>query len=174
MLFTKTKIDGLLIINIESKADHRGSLDRFFCQHELAEHGIDFTLAQAYRSTSLLKNTLRGLHYQTSPKSEIKIIQCLRGAIFDLVIDLRPDSATYGQWQSVELTADNQALLLVPQHCAHGYMTLTDNCLVECLASEFYAPEYEAGVRWNDPAFQITWPNSNPIVSDKDQGWALR
>lgn len=169
MQFIKTKIDGLLIIKAEPRSDQRGSLERFFCQQELAVQGITFNLAQAYQSTSLLKNTLRGLHYQKSPKAEIKIIQCLRGAIFDVAVDLRPGSATYGQWESVELSSDNKTLFLIPQYFAHGYLTLTNDCLVQCLGSEFYSPEQESGLLWNDPALNIAWPTNEPILSDKDK-----
>ena len=173
MKITKTKIEGLLLIDLEPRRDDRGSLERFFCLKEFADNGIDFNLVQAYQSVSKFKHTLRGLHYQKDPKAEDKIIQCLRGLIYDVAVDLRQDSPTYQQWVAQELSGESRKLFLVPKGFAHGYLTLTEDCLVQCLASEFYSPEHEAGVRWNDPFFNIQWPTINPILSEKDKNWLL-
>lgn len=173
MKITNMIIPDLKLIEPEPREDFRGEIARFFCQTEYQNSGIAFNLTQAYQSWSKLKHTLRGLHYQRQPKAEDKLIQCLRGVIFDVALDLRPKSPTYGRWASQILDADNQKLFFVPKGFAHGFMTLTDNCMIQCLSTTAYSPDYEAGIRWNDQRFMIKWPSNEPILSDKDKGWPL-
>lgn len=173
MIFYNTRIKDVYIIEPELKNDERGNFGRFFCKNELAENGIKFDIAQINRSLINKKGTIKGLHFQKSPKSENKIIQCIFGSIYDVVVDMRKDSETYGQWVSVELTQDNKKMLLIPKGCAHGFQTLSDNCEVQYFMSEFYFPEYESGVRYDDPFFNIKWPIEKPILSEKDKNWPL-
>ena len=171
MIFHKTKIDGLYIIEPELRIDDRGYYTRLFCKKELLEHGLEFDIMQINRSVTKKKGTIRGIHFQKEPKSEGKIMQCIKGAIYDVAIDLRKGSSTYGQWIGEELTEDNNKILFIPKGFAHGFQTLTDNSLVQYPVSEFYSPEYEDGIRWDDSLFSITWPLKNPILSDKDRCW---
>lgn len=173
MIFHKTKIKDVYIIEPEFKKDERGYLGRFFCKNELAKNGIKFDIAQISQSLISKKGTIKGLHFQKFPKSEDKVIQCISGAIYDVAVDLRNGSDTYGQWFSVELTEDNKRMVLIPKGFAHGFQTLADNCEVQYFMSEFYSPEYESGVRWNDPAFNIKWPIKDPTLSKKDNNWPL-
>lgn len=173
MIFHKTKIKDVYIIEPELKKDERGSFGRFFCKKELAENGIKFDMAQTNRSLINKKGTIKGLHFQKFPKSEDKVIQCIFGAIYDVAVDLRKDSETYGQWVGTELTQDNKKMFLIPKGCAHGFQALADNCEVQYFMSEFYSPEYASGVRWDDPAFNIKWPIKNPLLSEKDKSWLL-
>lgn len=173
MIFHKTKIEGLYVIEPEFKVDERGYFGRIFCMEELKKAGLDFNLAQASLSFNKKKGTIRGMHFQKEPKAEDKIVQCVRGAIYDVAVDLRPDSATYGKWVAEELNEDNKKMFYIPKGFAHGFQTITDDCLVQYLMSEFYSPEHASGVRWNDPFFGITWPIKNPILSKKDMEWPL-
>jgi len=171
MIFHKTKIEGVYVIEPELKVDSRGYYTRIFCEKELAEHGLTFDVAQINRSVTTKKGTIRGMHFQKEPKSEGKLMQCVKGKIFDVAIDLRKDSKTYGHWIGEELTEDNNKMLFVPKGFAHGFQTLTDDCLVQYPVSEYYSPEYEGGIRWDDPSFTIHWPIENPILSEKDKQW---
>jgi dTDP-4-dehydrorhamnose 3,5-epimerase len=171
MKFTKTKIEGLYLIGPEPKNDERGYFARIFCQEELKKNGLTFNVRQANRSFSEKKGTLRGMHFQKAPRAEDKIVQCLRGKIFDVAVDMRKDSKTFGQWVAEELTQDNQKMFLIPKGLAHGFQALTDQCEVLYLMSEFYSPEHASGIRWNDPFLNIIWPMENPIVSEKDKNW---
>jgi len=171
--FNKTKLKDVYIIEPMIMKDERGYFERFFCKDELKKRGIDFDVKQANRSLSNEKGILRGLHFQKDPKAEDKIVQCIRGKIFDVAVDVREGSPTYGEWISEELTEDNKKMLLVPKGCAHGFQTLTRNSEVMYFMSEFYSPEHATGLRWNDPLFNIPWPLSNPILSPKDQNWPL-
>ncbi|MCX6720129.1 MAG: dTDP-4-dehydrorhamnose 3,5-epimerase [Candidatus Staskawiczbacteria bacterium] len=173
MIFHKTKIKDVYIIEPELKNDERGYFSRFFCKKELAEIGVKFDIAQINQSLISKKGTIKGMHFQKSPKGEDKIIQCICGEIYDVVVDLRKNSETYGQWVSIELTEDNKKMLLIPKGCAHGFQTLTDNCEVQYFMSEFYSPEHASGVRWNDPVFNIKWPIKPPLFSEKDKNWPL-
>lgn len=173
MKINKTKIDGVYVIELEPRIDERGFFVRNFCKKELAEAGIDYDIAQINRSMTKNKGTIRGMHFQKYPKEESKIFQCLHGAIYYVAIDLRENSQTFGQWVAQELGEDNKKMILVPQGCASGFQTLTDNCEVQYWVSEFYSPEYEGGVRFDDPVFNIKWPIPNPILSDKDKNWPL-
>lgn len=173
MIFRKTKIKGLYVIEPELKEDERGYFARTFCKEEFAKMGCDFEIAQTNRSMTFKKGMIRGMHFQKEPKAEDKIIQCLKGKIFDVAIDLRPKSPTYGQWMAKELSEENKKMFLIPKGFAHGFQTLTDNCETQYYMSEFYSPEYAAGVRWNDPAFNVTWPIENPELSERDKNWPL-
>lgn len=173
MKFKKTKIEGLYIIELEPYVDERGDFVRVFCQKELAEIGIEFKIAQINQSLTKKRGTIRGMHFQKPPKAEDKIVRCLRGAIYDVAIDLRQDSSTYGQWLAQELTEDNKKMFLIPKGVAHGLQTLVDNCEVQYFMSEFYSPEHSSGVYWNDQFFNIKWPIKNPILSEKDKNWPL-
>ncbi len=170
MIFTKTKLQGAIIIEIEKQGDDRGFFARAWCRKEFEEHGLTFNPVQANIAFSKTKGILRGMHYQVAPNEEAKLIRCISGVIYDVIIDLRPDSATYRQWLGVELSADNYKMLYVPEGFAHGYQALMDNTEVFYQVSQFYSPKSERGVRWDDPAFSIKWPKiDNCIVSTKDE-----
>jgi dTDP-4-dehydrorhamnose 3,5-epimerase len=172
MIFKKTKLKGIFIIELEKHRDERGYFARTWCRNEFKENGLNSNLAQANTALSFQKGTLRGMHYQIAPYEETKIIRCIRGSVFDVVIDIRPDSITYGQWLGVELSFENQTMLYVPEGFAHGYKTLENNSEVFYLVSQFYTPDAERGIRWDDPAFNITWPEtSDLIISEKDKNW---
>jgi len=173
MKFHKTKINGLYVIELEPYIDERGYFVRVFCQKELAKIGIEFKIVQVNQSLTKKRGTIRGMHFQKPLKAEDKIVRCLRGAIYDVAIDLRKDSPTYGQWVSEELTEDNKKMFLIPKGFAHGFQTLTDNCEILYFMSEFYSPEHESGVRWDAPFFNIAWPIKNPILSENDKNWPL-
>ncbi len=171
MIFTKTKLKDAYIIEIEKWEDKRGFFARSWCQREFDAHGLISHLVQANISFNKKKGTLRGMHYQIAPYGETKLVRCIRGAIYDVIIDLRPDSPNCKQWIGVELTADNRKMLYVPENFAHGFITLEDNTEVFYQVSQFYSPEHERGVRYNDPAFGIKWPLDIEVISDKDKSW---
>lgn len=173
MIFKKTKIKSLYIIEPESKKDERGNFVRIFCEEELAKKGLAFDIKQINQSLTKKRGTIRGMHFQKEPKSEGKIVQCLKGEIYDVAADLREDSQTYGQWVAQELTENNKKMFFIPKGFAHGFQTLSDNCEVQYFMSEFYSPEYSDGVRWDEPIFKIKWPIKNPILSEKDKDWPL-
>jgi len=168
MIFTETPLAGAYVIELEPRDDERGFFARAFCQHEMAAHGLETTVAQANLSFNHRRGTLRGMHYQAAPHSEVKMVRCVNGAIWDAIVDLRPESPTHGQWFGVELSAANRRLFYVPKGFAHGYQSLTDGSEVLYMVTEFYAPGAEQGLRWNDPAFGIAWPIAEPILSPKD------
>ncbi len=175
MLFKETKLKGAYLIELEPILDERGFFARSFCQKEFKLHGINMDIAQGNVSYNKEKGTLRGMHYQTAPHEEAKLVSCLRGAIYDVIIDLRPDSLTYGKWTGVELTAHRSPLaahyrmLYIPKGFAHGFLTLEDDTEIFYLMSEFYAPGYGRGFRWDDPTFGIHWPDKIVVVSDQDR-----
>lgn len=172
MKFTEAKLTGACVIEIKKFEDQRGFFARGWCQKEFEAHGINFIPVQANIGFSATQGTLRGLHYQTTPHQEAKLIRCVKGAVFDVIVDMRPESPTYKQWFGVELAADNYKMLYIPEGCAHGYLSLQDNSEVFYQVSEFYAPGYEQGIRWDDPAFQIDWPIKKGLtISEKDQSW---
>jgi len=173
MIFHKTKIEGLYIIEPELKTDERGYFTKIFCKEELVKQGLVFDIVQANQSLTKKKGTIRGMHFQREPKAEDKIVQCLKGAIYDVVIDLREKSSTYGQWVSEELTEENKKMFFIPKGLAHGFQTLVDDSEVQYFMSEFYSPEYADGVNWKDPSFNIKWPIKNPFLSEKDQNWSI-
>lgn len=171
MIFKKTKITGVYLLEPEQLSDARGFFARMWCQTEFAEHGIDSRLVQCNLSFNPHKGTLRGMHYQRAPHEETKVVRCTMGAIFDVAVDLRPDSSTFKQWVGAPLTADNREMLVIPPGCAHGYLTLTDNTDVTYQMSAYYAPTHGAGVRWNDPAFGIRWPGDVTLIADRDRDY---
>jgi dTDP-4-dehydrorhamnose 3,5-epimerase len=172
MIFTETKLKGAFTIQIEKREDERGFFARAWCRKEFEAHGLTSHLAQANLSFNKEKGTLRGMHYQIVPLQEVKLVRCTRGAIYDVIIDLRSASATRGQWFGAELTAENHQMLYVPEGFAHGFQTLEDGTEVFYQVSQFYSPEHERGVRWNDPLFGVTWPEAeNRIISPKDLNW---
>lgn len=171
MKFIETKIGGVYIVELEKREDARGFFARSFDVNEFKERGLKETIVQANTSFSVKKGTLRGMHFQNTPFAETKYIRCTKGSFYDVAIDLRPDSETYKQWVGVELSADNHKYLYIPQGCAHGFVTLEDNTEALYLVSEFYTPQAEGGVRYNDPAFNIEWPISVVEISNKDNGW---
>jgi dTDP-4-dehydrorhamnose 3,5-epimerase len=171
MRFTETPIDGAWLIDVEPRGDDRGFFARAWCQNEFDAHGLTTGFVQCNLASSRWRGTLRGLHYQAEPHGEVKLARCIRGAIFDAIVDLRPGSSTYLRWFGAELSAENHRSLYVPAGCAHGYQALTDDCEVLYPVSAFYAPESERGVRWNDPAFGIEWPIEADHMSAKDRSW---
>lgn len=173
MKINKTKIDGIYTIELELRTDERGYFTRNFCKMELAEVGINYDIAQINRSFTKKKGTIRGLHFQKPPKGEAKIFQCLRGAIYYVAVDLRKDSDTFGEWYSEELSEENKKMILVPKGCGSGFQTISDDCEVQYWVSEFYSPECEGGVRFDDPFCNIKWPLPVAFVSDKDKNWPL-
>jgi len=171
MRFTKGSIAGAYIIDLQVHGDTRGFFARTFCSDAFAEHGLATSMVQMNMSYSAQKGTLRGLHYQVAPHDEAKLIRCTRGAVYDVVADVRPDSPTFLQWMGVHLSASNRRMVYVPEGCAHGFLTLSDNAEVFYPVSAAYAPDAERGLRYNDPAFDITWPAPVRLVSEKDQAW---
>lgn len=172
MIFTPTPIIDAYLIDIEKHGDDRGFFGRAFCENEFREQGIAFTVAQSNIGYSRTKGTLRGMHYQVAPYEEAKLVRCIRGAVFDVIIDLRKESSSYGQWYGTELTAGSHRLFHIPKGTAHGYLSLEDDSEIMYLVSEFYTPGAENGIRWDDPAFNIQWPiTDNLILSEKDQVW---
>ena len=170
MKFIETKLKGAYIIEPEPMEDERGFFARSFCQKEFKEHGLNFDVAQCNVSYNKKKGTIRGMHYQVAPYEEIKLVQCTAGAIFDVIIDLRPESPTFKQWFGYLLVAGTYRMLYVPKGFAHGYLSLKNNTAVFYQISEFYHPECERTIRWDDPTFGIKWPiMSEYIVSEKDR-----
>lgn len=168
MKFTETKLNGAFIITPDSIEDDRGFFARVFCRHEFEEHGLNYDMVQCNISFNRNKGTLRGMHYQTAPHSEVKLIRCTAGSIYDVIIDLRPESGTFKQWIAAELSEQKHQMLYVPEGFAHGYQTLEDETEVFYQVSAFYKQASERGVRWNDPAFGIKWPLPVTSVSIKD------
>lgn len=169
MIFTETKIKGAFIVDIKRISDDRGFFGRAFCQREMKKMGLNERVAQTNLSSNPKKGTLRGLHYQVSPHEESKLVRCTRGSLFDVIVDLRKSSETYGQWFGTKLTADSFQMLYVPEGCAHGFVTLEDNTDIMYEVSEFYAPNAERGLLWNDPTIGIQWPIEPLIISEKDK-----
>ncbi len=169
MRFTPAPLPGAYVIEIEERSDDRGFFARGFCQQEFEEHGLSGRIAQCNVSWNEARGTLRSLHYQLPPHAEVKLIRCTRGAIYDVIVDLRRESPTYRRWFAAELTAQNHRMMYVPEGFAHGYESLEPDTEAFYIASEFYSPTHERGVRWNDPAFKIEWPIPEPILSAKDR-----
>jgi dTDP-4-dehydrorhamnose 3,5-epimerase len=173
MIFTETKLPGAYIIDVELKADPRGLFARTFCAQEFEKYGLKTNTSQCHLSFNHQKGTLRGFHYQTAPAAETKLVRCTQGAIYDVIIDMRPESPTYLEHIGVELSAENRRALYVPEMFAHAYQTLTDNAEVIYQVSGFYAPEYEKGIQHRDPFFAIEWPLVVTVISDKDAACPL-
>jgi len=169
VIFTETTLSGVFVIEPEKIEDARGFFARTWCQRELSAYGLESQLVQCSISFNRKAGTLRGMHYQVAPYEETKIVRCTRGALYDVVIDLRPHSATFKRHVAVTLTGENHTILYIPKGFAHGFQTLEDDTEVLYQMSEFYAPEYARGVRWNDPAFAIAWPLAERIINDRDQ-----
>lgn len=169
MLFTPLPLSSAFLIQLDKKEDARGHFVRTFCANTFLLNGTPFSIDQSNLSYNAKKGTLRGLHYQLSPHEEDKIVYCVKGAIFDVIVDIRPESHTYGQWFSVELSETEKNGLFVPKGFAHGFQTLCDECEVSYLMSTPYVPESARGVLWSDPALAIAWPLKDPIMSDRDQ-----
>ncbi len=168
MTFQETKLNGAYVVELDRLVDDRGFFGRFFCRREFKLAGISHDIKQINLSYSHLAGTVRGLHYQAEPNQESKFIYCSKGAIFDIMVDMRKGSVTYLQWVGTELRAEDSRMVYVPEGFAHGYATLADKCEVIYSVSGFYAPESERGIRWDDPAIGIQWPVSILHVSDKD------
>ena len=173
MLFTETQLKGAFIVDLEQRQDHRGFFARTFCANEFVAYGLTPTVAQCNLSFNYKKGTLRGMHYQIAPATETKLVRCTQGAIYDVIIDMRPDSPTYLSHIGVELTALNRRALYVPQMFAHGYQALTDEAEVVYQVGEFYTPGYERGLHYDDPTFGIDWPLPVSEISEKDAAWPL-
>lgn len=173
MHFTQTKIAGAKVIDPTPHADDRGRFMRAWCAKEFAENGINFVPVQANMGHSFRKGTTRGMHFQTSVAPEAKLVRCTRGSMFDVVLDLRPDSSSYGQWYGIELSAENGRMLFLPELCAHGYQTLEDDTEMHYMASAVYTPAAAKGVRFDDPAFRIEWPLTATAMSEQDRNWPL-
>ena len=173
MLFTETKLKGAFIIDLEPRQDHRGFFSRIFCMKELENYGLRSIVAQCNLSFNYKKGTLRGMHYQIPPATETKLIRCIKGGIYDVIVDMRPQSLTYLQYISVELTAENRRALYVPPMFAHGYQALNDETEVIYQVSEFYTPNTERGLRYDDPSLGIEWPLPISEISEKDTNWSL-
>lgn len=172
MIFKQTKLKGAFIIEMEPIGDIRGFFARAWCKKEFEKHGLRSDFVQANITFNKHKGTLRGMHYQVAPYQEAKVVRCIKGSLFDVIIDLCPDSPTYREWVGIELTEDNYRMLYLPEGFAHGYKTLEDNTEVSYQVSQFYCPESERGIRWNDPGFGIGWPETSELViSDKDKNW---
>lgn len=169
MEFLKTKLPGVFEIQIEAKPDERGFFARTWCQEEFEAQGLAGKLVQCSLSFNRRKGTLRGLHYQVLPYAETKLIRCTQGAIYDVVLDLRPKSRAFTDWVGVELTAEKRNMIYVPEGCAHGFLTLEDRSEVTYQMSQFQNAEYARGVRWDDPAFQIKWPAKVEVISERDR-----
>jgi len=171
VIFRETALQGAFIIEPVRNEDERGFFARTWCQREFGEKGLNPRLAQCSMSFNLNKGTLRGMHYQTAPHQEAKLIQCSRGAIYDVLVDLRPGSPTHMRWMGVELTAENRLMAYLPEGFAHGFQTLTDDTQIYYQISEFYAPESARGFRWDDPAFGIQWPAAERTISARDRSY---
>jgi dTDP-4-dehydrorhamnose 3,5-epimerase len=172
MKFTPTHLKDVFVVELEEKPDPRGFFARSFCGKEFEEHGLKPTVAQANLSYNYKKGTIRGMHYSARPVTETKLVRCTAGGIYDVIVDVRPESPTYLQHFGIELTSKNRKALYVPEMFAHGYLTLTDDAEVVYQVGDFYQPGYERGVRYDDPAFGIKWPIPIEVISDKDKAWA--
>jgi dTDP-4-dehydrorhamnose 3,5-epimerase len=171
MIFTETQLPGAFIIEPQRLEDERGFFARTWCAREFEEHRLSPRLAQCSISFNRRRGTLRGMHYQAAPHAEAKVVRCTRGAIYDVIIDLRPGSPTYTQHVAVTLTAENRAMVYIPEGFAHGLLTLENDTEVLYLISEFYAPEHARGVRYDDPAFGIDWPMQVQVISERDRAY---
>jgi dTDP-4-dehydrorhamnose 3,5-epimerase len=171
MIFHSTPLAGAHIIELEKRGDDRGFFARLFCEDEFRKAGLEARFPQINNSLSARTGTLRGMHYQLPPAAEVKVVRCVRGTLFDVIVDLRPDSPTFKQWFGVELNANNRLMMLVPRGFAHGFVTLAPDTEALYLVSHRYAPEQERGLRFDDPAIGIHWPVDPEEVSDKDRHW---
>jgi dTDP-4-dehydrorhamnose 3,5-epimerase len=171
MIFTPTELQDAVIIDPEVREDARGFFARIWCQDELGAQGLNTSVVQVNMSYSRTRGTLRGMHYQRAPHAETKLVRCTMGAIYDVIVDIRPESPTYLRWIGVELSAKNHRMLYIPEGFAHGFQTLTDDVEVTYQVTAFYTPGAEGGARYDDPAFGIRWPLDVTVISEKDRGW---
>jgi dTDP-4-dehydrorhamnose 3,5-epimerase len=171
MIFSETPLKGAYVIDLEKRGDERGFFARAFCEREFAGQGLVTQFVQVNNSLSASKGTLRGMHYQLAPKAETKVVRCIRGALYDAILDLREGSTTFGKSFGAELSADNRRMMYVPKGFAHGFVTLTDDTEAFYFVDEFYAPELERGIRWDDPRFAVEWPDRPTVLSDKDRAF---
>ena len=171
MKFTESRIPGAWVIDVTEIHDDRGCFAMTWLPGEFSKRGLDPSLAQCNLAFNHKRGTLRGMHFQAAPHEQVKIIRCTRGALLDVIVDLRPESPAYRQWEAVELSADNRRMFYIPKGIAHGYLTLTDAAEAYYHASMPWAPQAESGVRWNDPAFGIKWPFDPVLISEKDAAW---
>ena len=171
MIFAATQFDDAWLIDIEAREDERGFFARTWCRQELAALGLDTEIAQESLSFNRHRGTVRGLHFQRSPHEETKIVRCTRGAIFDVIVDVRCHTPTFLRWQGFELSAGNRRAIYVPKGFAHGFQTLTDNAEIAYQISAFYAPQTAGGYRYDDAAFGIAWPLAVTVISERDLGW---
>jgi len=169
MKISETELAGAYVIELEAVEDERGYFARTYCRKEFTEYGLKTEIAQCSLSYNARRGTLRGMHYQVEPEAETKLVQCMCGSLYDVIIDLRPQSETYCHWFGIELSADKRRLLYIPEGFAHGFQTLEENTTIYYQISAFYDPQFARGVRWNDPAFGIKWPLASPIMSEKDK-----
>jgi len=173
LIFTETGLKGAYLIEPQTLDDERGCFARLWDKEVFEKHDLDSKLVQCNISFNIKKGTLRGMHFQAAPYEEKRLVRCTRGKIFDVIIDLRPESYSYKKWEGVELSDENYKMLYIPDGFAHGFQTLEDNTEVFYQISEFYRPEYSRGVRWDDKAFQIKWPLKPSVISEKDQKFKL-
>ena len=173
MRFSTTTLPGVWLIELELREDPRGFLARTYCDQEFGAHGLNTRWPQCNLTLTRERGMIRGMHFQADPKPEIKLIRCAAGAIYDVLVDVRRDSPTFGRWEGFELSGANRRQLYVPGGLAHGFQCLTDNCEVFYMMSESYVPELARGLRWNDPAVGICWPVAEPRLSDRDRGLPL-
>jgi len=170
VIFDESPLAGVFTVDLERKGDERGFFARLFCEEEFAAHGLPARFAQINNSLSVERGTLRGMHYQLAPAAETKVVRCVRGALWDVALDLRESSPTFGRWFAAELSAENRQMMVVPEGCAHGFLTLEPDTEAIYLVTHPYSAELERGVRWNDPRFAIEWPFEPVVLSDKDRG----
>lgn len=173
LIFTETILKGAFIIEVKRLEDERGFFGRAWCKKEMDDHGLNANAVQANVSYNKVKGTLRGMHFQVAPYSETKMVRCTSGAIYDVIIDIRPESPTFKKWFGIELTEENFKMLYVPEGFAHGFITLKDHSSVHYMVTEYYTPGAEGGLRYNDPSFNIEWPMQPVIVSEKDKNHPL-
>ncbi len=174
MIFTEVKMKGVWIIELEPRVDERGFFARNFAKEEFLKNGIEFNIIHVNRSFNKVKGTLRGFHYQQAPKAEGKVLQCLRGRAYDVILDLRKNSKTYGQWVAIELSAEKKNMIFCPKGCANAIQIMENDSELQYFVDEYYSPEHEHGIRWNDPYFKVEWPFAEPtVISEKDANWPL-
>lgn len=171
MIFTPTTIPGAWIVDLDPIADERGSFARLYSRETFLDHGIEFSVPQINIAVNAKRGTLRGMHYQTPPYGEAKLVHCIAGAVFDVIVDLRRESAALGRWFGVELNAQSRRALYVPTGCAHGYISLTDQAELFYLMGNAYAQDAACGIRWNDPRISIEWPIEPTLMSERDRNW---
>jgi len=169
--FNQTKLEGAFIIDLDKHRDERGFFARTWCRQEFRDHGLNTDIAQTSISFNKRAGTLRGMHFQVEPYEETKLVRCTRGALHDVILDLRIGSPTYRQWTAVELSADNYRMLYIPAGFAHGFITLEENTEATYLISDPYVPDSASGIRWDDPVFDMKWPRAIEVISDRDLEW---